>query len=139
MTLLAWTQLIASDLLAAKASGLPHLWNTEFKTSELEQVLHEISILRPTPLAWMPGDTPFPRPNVQEPARVCLVTCERKGIRYVTKAQYNFTHARWFFDDPPSGPVKIVAWMDAPPPYLSDVLPAAKPTEAEVDAAAAAS
>lgn len=112
---------MAAELEAAHASGMPHLWRTEFKTTDLRDLLQEVMNRPPAESPWTANDAPPPRANIVEPARVCLVTCERKGLRYVTKAQYNFSLSRWFFDDPPSGPVKVVAWMDAPPPYLSDV------------------
>lgn len=123
MTLHAWTQLVASDLVAARASGLPHLWRTEFKTTDLEPLLHELASRHGMPPVWLPGDKPSPRPGIREPGRVCLVTCERRNVRYVTKAEYIFARKEWVFDDPPDGPAKIVAWMDAPTPFLADVFP----------------
>ena len=120
MTLSSWTQLVHSEIQAARASGMPHLWHTDFRTQELAGVLQEISGLQPTVTDWTPGDAPPPRAGNPEPARICFVTCDRKGLRFVVKAQYHFGQQRWFFDDPPSGPIKIVAWMDAPPPFLGD-------------------
>jgi hypothetical protein len=117
MNLSAWLAIVVDDLNSAHISGRPDLWRTEFKTVELEELIQEIKILPPPDLTWKPGDTPSPRPGHFEPARLCFVTCERKGLRFVTKAQYNFAQKRWFFDEPPSSPVKILAWMDAPEPY----------------------
>ena len=119
-----------SEIQAARASGMSHLWHTDFKTQELAEVLQDISRLRPADAGWTPGDTPGPRPGNPEPARICFVTCDRKGLRFVVKAQYHFAQQRWFFDDPPSGAIKIVAWMDAPPPFLGDRSVETKPANA---------
>lgn len=127
MNLRAWQAIVADDLSSARASGRPDLWRTEFKTVDLEEVLHELQALPPPDLTWKPGDTPTPRAGHFESARLCFVTCERKGLRFVTKAQYNFAQKRWFFDEPPSSPVKILAWMDAPEPYRPASLAASTP------------
>lgn len=122
MTLRSWLDLMWEEVRAARASGRPDLWHTDFKTVSLVKVLNEIE--QACSLEWTEGDTPPPRPGNNEIARSCFVTCERKGLRFVAKAQYNFAQKGWFFDDPPSGTIKVVAWMDAPAPFQPSLAPA---------------